>query len=275
MFNSFLERCTGKPGTSHGPIRSVIVLLGIVLISGCGMFDKKDDEDGVTKSADELYAEARAELEDTEWEDAIDTLRKLEAEYPYGDHALQAQIDTIYAYYRLGDVGMVKASAARFIKLHPTHESVAYAYYLKGMVSYQEDKSLLGVFMGKDDLSDRDATNMLEALDAFKKSYELFPDSQYAPSARKRAKDMQDALANYEINVAKFYYSRDAHVAAINRAERVIENYSTTPAVEDALAVMMQSYARMGMTDLAADSRRVLELNFPESRYLREDAGIE
>jgi len=252
-----------------------VAMLCAILLTGCGMFNRDDDDkDGPVPPAEELYAEARAQMAEGDWEDAVETLRRIEAEYPYGEHAMQAMVDTIYAYYRSGDIVMVKVSADRFIKLHPTNESVAYAYYLKGLVSYREDKSLLGVLMGKDDLSDRDATNMTEALDAFRNSYEQFPDSEYAPASRKRAKEMEDALAEYEVNIAKFYFRREAYVAAVNRAERVIENFSTSPAVESALGVLLQSYDRMNMQDLASDSRRVLELNFPDSEYLKESGAI-
>lgn len=269
MLNS-LSGCS-RLGTTL-KVRSIglsIIILCAMLMAGCGLFNREDNEDDAPPPpVEELYAKAQAQLADSEWEDAIDTLQKIEAEYPYDEHATQAMIDTIYAYYRFGDIAMVKASADRFIKLHPTNESVAYAYYLKGLVSFREDKSLLGVFMGKDNLSDRDATNMLEALKAFRTAYEQFPDSEYAPASRKRAKEMEDALAEYEVDIAKFYFERDAYIAAVNRAERAIANYSSSPAIEGALGIMMQSYDRMGLPKLADDSRRVLELNYPESEYL-------
>lgn len=252
-----------------------MVILCATLLAGCAMFgNDEDDDEAPVPPAGELYAQAQEQMAESEWEDAIETLRWIEAEYPYGEYAIQAMVDTIYAYYRFGDIAMVKASADRFIKLHPANESVAYAYYLKGMVSFKEDKSMIGMLLGKDDLSDRDATNMLEALEAFRNSYEQFPDSDYAPASRKQAKEMEDALAEYEVNIAKFYFRREAYVAAVNRAERVIENFSTSPAVESALGVLLQSYNRMDMEDLANDSRRVLELNFPDSEYLKESGAI-
>ena len=251
-------------------------MLCTILLAGCALFgNDDDDEEGPVPAAEELYSQAREQMAENEWEEAIETLRRIEAEYPYGEHAIQAMVDTIYAYYRFGDVAMVKASADRFIKLHPTNESAAYAYYIKGLVSFKEDKSLIGVLLGKDDLSNRDATNMREALEAFQNSYEQFPDSEYAPASRKQAKEMKDGLAEYEANIAKFYFKREAYVAAVNRAERVIENFSTSPAVESALGVLLQSYNRMDMEDLADDSRRVLELNFPDSEYLKESGTIQ
>ena len=122
--------------------------------------------------------------------------------------------------------------------------------------------------MGLDDLSDRDSSAILDAMVAFEEVYTLFPESQYAPDAKKRVKYLNNALARHEISVANYYYSREAYVAAVNRAKVVVEEYATTPSVERALAIMMFSYQNMGFADLAADSKRVLALNFPESPYL-------
>jgi len=202
------------------------------------------------------------------WETAVEILRALEAGYPYGVYAEQAQLDTIYCYYKNEDTGLALAAADRFIKLHPAHDSVDYAYYLKGLVSFNEDKSLWGKIMGLDDLSDRDSSAIHDAMVAFEEVYTLFPESQYAPESKKRVKYLNSALARHEISVANYYYSREAYVAAVNRAKVVVEEFATTPSVERALAIMMMSYENMGFADLASDSRRVLALNFPESPYL-------
>ncbi len=246
--------------------RFIILCLLTVIMSGCGVF-KKDKEDS-DATAEQIYEEARTAISKKRYQPAIELLRTLEAKYPYGVYAEQAQLDTVYVYYLSEQPGLALAAADRFIKLHPTHESVDYAYYLKGLVSYNENKSLMGQFMGQDDLSDRDGSAIRAALSAFEQLYTLHPDSQYGPEARKRAKYLKNALAKNEIAIARYYYSKGAHVAVVNRAKGVVEAYSATPAVEQALALMMFSYTKMGFNDLATDSRRVLELNFPNSEYL-------
>ncbi len=243
-----------------------MILVSAALLSSCGLFKKDENYDGL--SAEELYQTARTAMSKRQWVSAIEILRTLEAQYPYGVYAEQAQLDTIYVYYLSEQTGLALAAADRFIKLNPTHASVDYAYYLKGLVAYTEKKTMLGKLMGQDDLSDRDTASIRNALGAFEEVYTLFPDSQYAPESKKRAKYLRNALARKEIAVAKYYFSRGAHVAVVNRAKGVVENYSSEPAVEDALALMMFSYLQMGFNDLATDSRRVLELNFPDSRYL-------
>jgi len=223
-------------------------------------------------SAEQLYAAARESMEDKNWTTAVEKLRELEAKYPYGKYAEQAQLDTIYAYYKNREPGLAIASADRFIKLHPTHDSVDYAYYLKGLSSYEEDKSFFGRLTGQDDLSDRDASLTRRAMKAFEEVYTLFPDSRYAPDARARARYLLNALARHEIAVANYYYSRGAYVAVVNRAKGIIEDYSNTASLEEALALLMLGYENMGFEQLSHDSRRVLELNFPDSAYLARSA---
>ena len=254
-------------------VRLFILILSGLLVTGCAIFNK-DKEDEEDKTAEELYSDARESMDKGNWETALGRLRTLEARYPYGKYAIQAQIDTVYIYYRSDQIGLALAAADRFIKLHPTHASVDYIYYLKGLSGFEEDPSLLGRLLGHDDLSDRDASPMYDALIIFQEVYTRFPDSRYAPDARVRAQRLLDSMARNEIVVAKYYYSKDAHVAVVNRASGVVQDYASTPSVEEALALMMSSYQKMGMSDLSDDSRRVLEHNFPDSKYLDQYADI-
>ena len=260
-----------KPGvnvlfSSHLLKLIMALMLSSALLTGCGYFKKKDEFEGAT--AEEIYENAKEQMVKKNWQTAIERLRLLEARFPYGVYAEQAQIDTIFCYYRNQQPGLAIAAAERFIKLNPTHPSVDYAYYLKGLASFNEDKSLYGRFIGEDDLSDRDPSQIRTAMLAFEDVYTLFPESQYAPDSRRRAKYLYEALARNETYVAYYYFTRQAFVAVVNRAKGIIENYPTTPSVEQALALLMFSYQNMGLQDLANDSRRVLELNYPDSEYL-------
>lgn len=253
------------------PLSKTLLLLVIVaFLSGCALFKEEEIDENAT--VEELYAMARESMDKGNWGVAVERLQRLEAKYPYGVYAEQAQLDTIFAQYRLEEVELAIAAADRFIKLHPTHPSVDYAYYLKGQASYEEDRSTIGTLLGKDDLSDRDPVLTLDALDAFRDVYTLFPDSKYAPPARERVRHLTNTMARHELAIARYYHARDAHVAAVNRAKTVVEEYPDTPSVEEALGLMVSSYNIMGLPALADDSRRVLELNFPDSIYLAEDA---
>jgi len=240
----------------------------ICLLSGCSLINKGEQVEDL--SAEELYAAAQENLEDRNWNTAIEKLRELKAKYPNGKYAVQAHLDTIYAYYKNREPGLAIASADRFIKLNPTHYSVDYAYYLKGLSSYEEDKSFLGRWSGQNDLSNRDASLARRAMKAFEEVYMLFQDSKYAPDARLRAKYLLNTLARHELGVANYYYSRGAYVAVVKRAKGIIEDYSNTNSIEEALALLMLSYESMGLEELYQDSRRVLELSFPGSVYLAQ-----
>ena len=250
----------------------LILLLAAIVLAGCSSFKKEKVDENAT--VEEMYALAKVSLDDEKWTTAVERLRALEAKYPYGVYAEQAQLDTIYAYYRNNEPGLAIAAADRFIKLHPAHSSVDYAYYLKGMASFEEDKSAFGVIIGKDDLSDRDPTLTRDALNAFRDVYTLFPESRYAPSARERVLYLTNTLAKHQIAIATYYFSKEAYVAVVNRAKGVVEDYPGAPAVEEALALLFRSYEAMGLNELADDSRRVLELNFPDSAYLDKSTRI-
>lgn len=251
---------------THATRALLIIPLTAALLGGC-FFNKKEEREA---TADELYAIAKESMKDRNWRTAVEQLRELEAKYPYGVHAEQAQLDTIYAHYRNNESGLAVAAAERFIKLHPTHKSVDYAYYVKGLANFRENDSLFGRLTGRDDLSDRDATLTRNALNAFNDVATLFPDSRYAADSRARVRHLRNALARHELVVAGYYFSRSAHVAVVNRAKGIIEDFSTTPVVEDALALLVVSYREMGLAQLSEDAGRVLLLNFPESEYLAD-----
>lgn len=243
----------------------LLFCFSIMLVACAG---NKDERALSEYSADELYARAQESLESQSWLQAVERLQELEAQFPYGKYAQQAQIDTVYAYYKLKDAEQTIAAADRFIRLHPSNEYVDYALYLKGLASFTEDESWFGRLTGRDDLSDRDSQYMREARDAFTQLVERFPNSRYAPDSRARIRHLTNGLANNLLVIANYYYSRGAYVAAVNRGTELLEKFPNTDITETALALNMFSYQRMGLGDLASDTRRILEYNYPKSKYL-------
>ncbi|MGZ9272498.1 MAG: outer membrane protein assembly factor BamD [Candidatus Binatia bacterium] len=241
-------------------------LLAVALaLGGCGLLPEVADETAGW-SAQKLYAEAKDNLDSGNYERAIKLFETLEARYPYGRYAQQAQLEVAYAYHKDNEPISAIAACDRFIKLHPNHPNVDYAYYLKGLSNFNEDLGLFGKLVDQD-LSERDPKAARDAFEAFKELATRFPDSKYTPDATARMKYLINALASNEVHVAKYYLKREAYVAAANRAKEVLKTYPEASATEEALAIMVIAYDRLKLTDLRDDALRVLKLNFPNSKY--------
>ena len=247
-------------------MRHSLALILLLTLTACGTSSspdgKKSDENSVP--AKEIYAEGMEQMDGSLYDAAVKTFEKLQSRYPYGRYAQQAQLEIAYAYYKQKEPESAIAAADRFIKQYPNNAHVDYAYYLKGLINFNEDLGLLGGVV-RQDLSERDPNAAREAFTTFKELVARFPDSQYAPDARLRLQYLINALARYEIHVASYYLRRGAYVAAAGRAKGVLSDFPQTPAVLDALQIMVQSYDAMGMKDLRDDAQRVLDKNTAKS----------
>lgn len=237
----------------------------ILTLSGCGLLPDQIDETAEW-SASKLYSEAKNAMGEGTYDKAIKYFEKLEARFPYGRYAQQAQLEVAYAYYRQFEPASAIAACERFIRLHPNHPNVDYAYYLKGLSSFNEDLGLLG-YISDQDLTERDPRAARDSFDAFRELITKFPESRYAPDASARMKYLVNALASHEVHVARHYMNRGAHVAALNRAQHALKTYPDAPTNEEALFIMVLAYDKLGMGDLRDDAERVMKKNFPKSDY--------
>lgn len=251
-------------------MRSLASLLALVLLAvtaGCGFLPEQVDET-TGWSANKLYAEAKIAMADGTFDKAIKYFEKLEARYPYGRFAQQSQLEVAYAYYKQQEKASALAACDRFIRLHPNHPNVDYAYYLKGLVNFNEDLGLLG-HISMQDQSERDPKAAQESFEAFKALVDKFPESKYAKDSALRMAYLVNALASHEVHVARYYMLRGAYVAAANRAQTTLKTYPDAPANEEALFVMVKAYDALGMADLRDDAERVMRKNFPNSDYYK------
>ena len=247
------------------PIVVIGASLGTTLLGGCGLLPGEIDETaGWTPN--KLYAEAKSSMAEGAYDKAIKYFEKLEARFPYGRYAQQAQLEVAYAYFRQQEPASAIAACDRFIRLHPNHPNVDYAYYLKGLANFNEDLGLLG-YVSLQDLTERDPKAARDSFDAFKVLVNKYPESRYTPDATARMKYLVNALASHEVHVARFYMKREAYVAAVNRAQTAIKTYPDAPANEEALFIMVKAYDLLGMNDLRDDAERVMRKNFPKSEY--------
>lgn len=220
-----------------------------------------------------MLSEARLEMQNGSWARARELLQKLEARYPFTRYAQQAQMEIAYSYFREGETAEAIAAADRFLRLNPNNPYADYVYYLKGRATFDDDLGLFGRTFGQDPTT-RDPKAMREAFDVFKQLVTRYPNSRYASDARDRMNWLVNALAQSEVNVARFYYVRSAYVAAIQRAQGALRDFQGAPAAEEALGIVALSYGALGMEDLRLDTLRVIEKNFPGSRFLKPDARL-
>ncbi|GAB2915458.1 outer membrane protein assembly factor BamD [Rheinheimera gaetbuli] len=234
-----------------------------LMLSACAGKPEQPDVSN-TRTAQSLYQEAKAVLDNGLYNRAIELLSAVESRYPFGPLARQIQLDLIYAYYQSGDVDKALAGIDRFIRLNPNHPELDYAYYMRGLSNLKADENALHNMLGID-RSDRDLASTRQAFDDFKKLVSAFPDSKYATEAKNRMLSIKDTLARHELIIADYYMRRGAYLAAANRGKYIVEFYRDSPLVEQALEVMVQSYDKLGLTKLKDDTYQVLKLNFPQN----------
>jgi len=244
----------------------ILSLLVMMALGGCaGSEGQKDDTDIWSEA--KLYSEATAKLNDADFAKCGKYFEKLEARFPFGPYSQQAQINSAYCYWKAQDTTQALVAIDRFIKLHQGNDNLDYAYYLKGLITFNDDLGWLGRFTGQD-LSERDPKAAKDAFESFKIVVERFPNSKYAPDSLDRMRYIVNSLAEADVIVARFYYQRGAYLASANRAQLVIRDYDRAPAVEEALYLLYKSYEKLGMVDLSNDTARVFKLNFPDSPML-------
>ena len=249
--------------------RSVAALAALILaaaLGGCSLFNKVTDPKRDWQ-APEYYKAAHEEFESGNWDASVKIYDQLEAKFPFGRFADQAQLEKAYAYYKQAETAQAVSTLDKFIKAHPNHPNVDYALYLKGLVYFREDQGILG-YVYELDPAERDPKAMRDSFAAFKELVARFPESKYAEDGRDRLRFLANAMARHDVLVARYYFNRGAYIAAANRAQDSLLTYPRQPANEEALDIMIQSYDRMGLTGLRDDTRRVLEKTYPNSRFL-------
>jgi outer membrane protein assembly factor BamD len=259
-----------KMSKLSGYTLALLILMSAAL-AGCNLLPEVKDETA-SWTAEKIYKDAHESLLAANYTRAIKLFDTLEGRFPYGRLAQQAILEGAYANYRQGEATTAIAACDRFIRTYPNHPNVDYAYYLKGLVNFREDQGVLG-YLVETDLSERDPKMTKEAFGAFRELVTRFPNSKYAEDSAERMRYLTNALAGYEVHVARYYYSRGAYVAAVNRAQATLVNYPKTPANEDALVLLMESYDKLGMNQLRDDTRRVLKETFPNGRYFVASAS--
>lgn len=238
----------------------IITVSTAFLLVGCQSKDK-DNYKGM--SAAEIYAQAEKNVAKEKFPAAAKDFEALEARFPYGEYSDKAQLGLINAYYKQNEPALAISAADRFIRMNPHHPHVDYAYYLKGLVTFDQNYSFTFRYLPLDK-STRDPSTAIESFDAFKELIDRFPNSEYAPDARQRMVFLRNQLANHELSVVKYYVKRGAWLSAANRANYIVKHFEKTAVIPEALAIMVTCYRHLGMQQLADDALKTLQTNFPD-----------
>lgn len=237
---------------------SKIILASILVLSffiqGCA--SKKDAYIGL--SEEQIYSAAENNMKKENFAQAIKDYEALEARYPYGQHSHEAQLGLMSAYHKRHEFALALSSADRFIRMNPRHPKVEYVYYLKGLVNFDQNMTMMYRHLPLD-RSARDSSASQAGFDAFKDLIERFPNSEYVGDARQRMVYLRDQLAQHELQVVNYYLKRGAYLSAANRANYIVKNFPETSTIPKALESMSVAYRKLGMDQLALDAEQRLK----------------
>ncbi len=236
----------------------LLVLAAAALMAGCNRSNTIEDQ-----GPELLYQRGFDAMDSSNFAGAIQYFNALEARYPFSPETRQAQLDLIYLYYRSLQPELAIDAAEEFERENPTHERLDYCLYMRGLVYFDQAPNVIEKLL-RVDLSLRPPKDTLRSFGTFQELVRRFPNSEYVPDARQRMVFLRNRLAGYENHIAEYYIRRGAYVAAINRAKYALEHYPEAPELEQTLLILVTAYEQLGMTDLAADARRVLRQTFGE-----------
>lgn len=241
--------------------RHVLILSIITILSGCGTIPDSPAEKYQHLSAKQLIHQGEVNLGKGYYDEANERFEALKALYPFSPHARQAQLDLIYSYYKLGHYAEGVAAADRYVRLYPRGKDVDYAYYMKGLISFEDTQTTIQRWLAVD-VAQLDLSSMKQAYISFNKLVTMYPKSPYAWDARLRMIYIRNLMARHEVQVAQFYLDNQMYIAAVNRAANVVIHYQGTPQVKKALQIMAQGYQYLKLPQLAKDTRKVIANNY-------------
>ena len=242
-------------------VKIILTVLALTL-AGCSSTD--DLEQVPNKSAQGLFVDARAALDNGLYQKAIQILGAIDSRFPFGPVSHQVQLDLIYAYYKSGDAAQGIALSDRFLRLNPNNSNVDYVYYMRALINISTEENLFQDLAGID-RTDRDPEASRSAFNDFKAIVTNYPESKYAADARKRMLSIKSRLARYEIAVARYYIKREAYASAANRGRYVVEYFAPSAEIEQALEIMIECYDKLGLADLKSNAMQVLAANYPQN----------
>lgn len=244
-----------------------VYLAGMLLASSCLITSCATTQEAADayqgESPKHIYKQGKEALDNKSYSEAIKRFEALDIQYPFSPETANAQLNLIYSYYKKEEYALASAAADRFIRLHPRNKNVDYAYYVKALSEFNQNLGVLERFFSVD-LAQRDLTQIKKAFHDFDVIVRRFPNSHYAAPSYQYLVYLRNVIAAHELQVGRYYFDRQAYIAAVNRASDVVEHYQGSPAVKDALILMAKSYHELKLTKLQNDVLHVIKLNYPD-----------
>lgn len=235
-------------------------------LAACNGGDRvRDRQQYVEEPVAQLYGRGASLLDSRRWSEALVAFEEVERQHPYSSWARRSMLMEAYAHYQANDYDESIEDAQRFLALHPGNESAPYAYYLIAICHFER---ILDV--------GRDQATTERALAALQDVTRRYPNSPYARDARLKIDMVNDQLAGKEMEIGRFYLTRDQHLAAINRFRNVVENpdYQTTTHTPEALHRLVEAYLSVGMNEEAQRMAAVLGHNYPGSEWYQRTYSL-
>ena len=240
-------------------MKKIYGLLSVLcVLTACASEPNMDDW-----SAEQIYNKAFDDLEATKYKKAAEEFEKVETEHPYSKWAVKSKLMSAFAYYKDEKYDDAIIATDRFLKYHPGNKDAAYALYLKGICYYDQISA-----------AEKDQGDTQKAEEAFQYLIALFPNTPYAEDARKKINLTEDYKAGQEMIIGRFYLNDGNYLSALNRFNVVLENYQTTIQIEEALYREVEIYAIFGMNQYANGYYKILQQNYPNSKWTEKAAKI-
>jgi outer membrane protein assembly factor BamD len=259
MIKHFLTACQ-RPQPLLLLRRAVLIGVLATLAACAGSDEEPETEIG---NLTEAYERARDSIAKNNYRKGIQIFEAIQARYPFSDFSRQIQLELMYAYYKSGRSEQAIDYAETFMRENPIHPRVDYALYIQALSHFEGEPGFVERWFRKD-MTRRPPSGVFQSYSTLRRLVERYPASAYAPDAQQRMVYLKNRLAAYENHVADYYLRRGAYVASLNRAQNALEQFHGAPGNAQSLEIMAKSYEKLGMVDLAKDTRRVLALNYPE-----------
>jgi outer membrane protein assembly factor BamD len=252
--------------------RAALVGGALALLGGCSLFGGDDDASNnankdaaqyQARSIDQIYADAWQAINAGNWQLAAAQFNEVDRQHPYSVWARRAMLMSAFCSYQANKYVDAIATADNYIQLHPGSAEVAYAFYLKAVSLYEQIVDI-----------GRDQSNTKGALVALQDVVQRFPNTEYARDANLKIDLTMDHLAGKEMAVGRYYLQRGDYVGAINRFRTVVEQYSTTSQIAEALERLTEAYYSLGLDREAQTAAAVLGANYPGSSWYQSAYNI-